>query len=75
VNLVVVVNRVNDVGFRVQQVTEVQGVDLDSFRLNDIFYYRVEGAEGTFHPTGYIPLFFEDLRNAGVQVDFDIFQE
>ena len=50
-------------------------MDLDSFRLNDIFYYRVEGAEGTFHPTGYIPLFFEDLRNAGVQVDFDIFQE
>ena len=75
VNLVVVVNRINDEGFRVQQITEVQGVDLDSFRLNDIFYYRVEGAEGTFHPTGYIPLFFEDLRNAGVQVDFDIFQE
>jgi len=75
VNLVVVVNRVNDEGFRVQQITEVQGVDLDSFRLNDIFYYRVEGAEGSFHPTGYIPLFFEDLRNAGVQVEFDIFQE
>ena len=75
INLVLVVNRIGDAGFRIQQITEVQGVDLDTFRLNDIFYYRTEGAEGSFHPTGYIPLFFEDLQNAGVQVDFDIFQE
>jgi len=74
VNVVVVVNRVAD-GFRVQQITEVQGVDLDAFRLNDIFYYRVEGTDGAFHPTGYIPLFYEDLRHAGVEVDFGIFRE
>lgn len=75
IDLVVVVNRLGEGGFRVQQIAEVQGVDLDSFRLNDIFYYRVEGAEGAFHPTGYIPLFFEDLSNAGVDVDFEIFQD
>lgn len=75
VNLVVVVNRVGNQQFRVQQITEVQGVDLDAYRLNDIFYYRAEGADGAFHPTGYIPLFYEDLQNAGIDVDFDIFRE
>ena len=75
VNIVVVVNRIHDGTFRVHQITEVQGVDLDAFRLNDIFYYRVEGTDGGFHPTGYVPLFFEDMRHAGVEVDFGIFRE
>ncbi|MEZ4462559.1 MAG: ATPase, T2SS/T4P/T4SS family [bacterium] len=75
VNLVVVVNRVREGGFRIQQISEVQGVDLDAFRLNDIFYFRAEGAKGGFHPTGYVPMFYEDLRHAGVNVDFGIFRE
>jgi len=75
VNLVVVINRANDGSFRVRQVTEVQGVDLDAFRLNDVFYYRVDGTSGAFHPTGYIPLFYEDLRHMGMDVDLDIFRE
>ncbi|MEM1349583.1 MAG: ATPase, T2SS/T4P/T4SS family, partial [Myxococcota bacterium] len=75
VDLVVVVHRVHGVGLRVQQISEVQGVDLDTFRLHDIFYYRVEAGSGQFHPTGYIPLFYEDLRHAGVDVDFNIFRE
>ncbi len=75
VDLVVVINRSNDGQFRVQQVAELQGVDLDAFRLNDIFYYRVDGSSGAFHPTGYIPLFYEDLRHLGMDVDLDIFRE
>lgn len=75
VNLVVIINRANDGSYRVQQVTEVQGVDLDAFRLNDVFYYRVDGTSGAFHPTGYIPLFYEDLRHMGMDVDLDIFRE
>lgn len=75
VDLVVVLNATPEGGFRIQQIAEVQGVDIDAFRLNDIFYYRVEGSSGDFHPTGYIPLFFEDLRHAGLDVDLDIFRE
>jgi pilus assembly protein CpaF len=75
VDFVVVVHRNGDNGFRVRQITEVQGVDLDAFRLNDVFYYRVEGSEEQFHPTGYIPLFYEDLRHSGIEVDFDIFRD
>lgn len=74
-NLVVVVNNTPSKGFRVQQITEIQGVDLDAFRLNDVFYYRLEGASGAFHPTGYIPMFVEDIRHGGVSIDLSIFRE
>jgi pilus assembly protein CpaF len=74
VHLVVVVHRTAD-GYRVQQISELQGVDIDTYRLNDVFYFRAEGASGQFHPTGYVPLFYEDLRHAGVDVDLGIFRE
>jgi pilus assembly protein CpaF len=75
VHIVVVVHRTPRHGFRVQQICEVQGVDLDAFRLADVFYFRADGLSGSFSATGYIPVFYEDLRQAGVQVDFDIFRE
>ena len=75
VDLVVIVNTTADSRFRIQQIAEVQGVDLDAYRINDIFYYRVEGTAGAFHPTGYIPLFYEDLRHAGFEVDLSIFRD
>lgn len=74
VHLVVVVHS-TPTGLRIQQVSELQGVDIDSFRVNDVFYFRAEGAGGQFHPTGYVPLFYEDLRHAGVDVDLGIFRE
>lgn len=75
VDLVIAINSDAAGGFRVQQIAEVQGVDLDAYRLNDIFYHRVEGGQGAFHPTGYIPLFYEDLRHAGLDVDLGIFRD
>ncbi len=73
-HLVIVVHRTSE-GFRVQQISELQGVDIDTYRLNDIFYFRAEGAGGQFHPTGFVPLFYEDLRHAGIDVDLGIFRE
>lgn len=75
IDLIVVLNRTPGGGFLVHKITELLGIDLDAFRLSDVYYYRVEGTEGSFHPTGYIPLFFEDLRHLGFQVDFGIFRE
>lgn len=75
VDLIVVLNRAPGGGFLVHKISELQGIDLDAFRLSDVYYYRVEGTDGSFHPTGYIPLFFEDLRHLGVPVDFGIFRE
>ena len=75
INIVVTVNRTNEGSVRVQQIAELQGVDLDAFRLNDIFYFRTIGTAGSFHPTGYIPLFYEDLKQVMPDIDFSVFQE
>jgi hypothetical protein len=47
-------------------------VDFHHFRLNDVFYHRAEGG-GAFVATGYIPMFYEALRSAGMSVDTSIF--
>lgn len=75
VDLVVVLHGTPSGSPRIHQIAEVQGVDLDAFRINDVFYFRVEGTSGAFHPTGYIPLFYEDLRHAGLDADLDIFRD
>lgn len=75
VDLIVTVNRAKNNTFRVQQIAEVNGVDFDAYRINDIFYHRAAPDSDGFHPTGYIPAFYEDLQHAGVDVDFDIFRE
>jgi len=75
VDLVVTLQTSGDSGFRVGQITEVEGVDLDAFRLNDIFYFGRDGARGAFRPTGNIPVFYEDLRQIGRNVDLSIFRE
>jgi pilus assembly protein CpaF len=74
VHLIVVTERTSDGGFRVRQISEIQGLDLDAFRLSDVFYYRAEGGGGSFQATGYVPAFYEALRGAGVSVDTGIFQ-
>jgi pilus assembly protein CpaF len=72
-HLVVVTHRDPSTGApRVQQIAEVQGVDFHHFRLNDVFYHRAEGG-GAFVATGYIPMFYEALRSAGMSVDTSIF--
>lgn len=73
VHLVAVVHTDGNGQARVQQISEVQGIDLDSFRVNDVFYWRAEGAAGNFVATGYVPMFYEALRAAGLAVDTSIF--
>jgi pilus assembly protein CpaF len=75
VDLVILVGQNNEGAPRIEQITEVQGVDLDTFRLNDVFYFRPDGTAGTFAPTGYIPTYIEDLQQVGRDVDMEIFQE
>jgi len=72
-HLVVIVHQIADGSHRVQQISEVQGVDLDRFRYKDVFYFRPEGAAGDFVATGYVPAFYETLRSAGINADTRIF--
>ncbi len=73
VHLLVILHRTPEGGSRVQQIAEVQGVDLDAFRICDIFAWRAEAGAGSFAPTGYVPAFYEALRAAGMPADTGIF--
>ena len=73
-HLVIIMHRHGDGSIKVQQISEVQGVDLDTLRVSDIFYYRAEQGGGSFVPTGYVPQFYEALKNAGINADAGIFQ-
>jgi pilus assembly protein CpaF len=66
---------------RVTHITEVSGIESGTVQLQDVFVFRQTGynsegkVQGTFHSTGYIPDFYQDLIRRGIQVDTAIFQE
>lgn len=74
VHLIVVMHTAPNGTQRVQEIAEVQGIDLDAFRICDVFVFRADMAGGSHAPTGYVPMFVEALKNAGVAVDAGIFQ-
>lgn len=75
VDLLIETTRTREHGFRIARIGEVQGVDLDEYRVSDVFHVESEGTGGRFSATGYVPLFFEDLHEAGWDVDFSIFRD
>lgn len=66
---------------RVTHITEVSGIESGTVQLQDVFVFRQSGynregkVQGTFHSTGYIPDFYQDLIRRGITVDTSIFQE
>jgi len=64
---------------KVTKITEVVGVESGTVQLQDIFIFQQEGVDenmrvrGSFRPTGAIPVFYENLRNMGVEVELDCF--
>ncbi|PFH21003.1 ATPase, T2SS/T4P/T4SS family [Burkholderia sp. JKS000303] len=66
---------------RVTHVTEVSGMESGTVQMQDVFVFRQNGydengrVQGTFHSTGYVPDFYQDLLRRGVAVDTSIFAE
>ncbi len=64
---------------KVTRISEVAGMEDDKIALQDIFYFKQEGfdasgkVKGTFMATGWIPDFYQDLHNRGIDVDMSIF--
>ncbi len=65
---------------RITAISEVV-IDDGQVRLENIFTFKAEGVDenlivtGTFHATGYVPRFLEDLVERGeAEVNMDIFQ-
>jgi len=59
---------------KITAITEVTGVESGRIQLQDIFVFNREGytaegkVKGSFMPTGAVPEFLEELRDAGVKV-------
>jgi len=64
---------------KISKVTEVVGVESGTVQLQDIFEYKQQGfgedgkVRGVFQPTGFIPTFYDELRQMGIDVDISCF--
>ncbi len=80
VNMVVQQTRFSDGSRKVTCISEVTGLDGDQLQLQDIFYFKQEGftregkVAGRHVPTGFIPRFYEQLRQRGMEPDLSIFR-
>jgi len=80
VHIVLQQSRFADGSRRVTSISEVTGIDSEIVQIQDIFYFKQDGFDakgkvfGRHVPTGYIPRFYERLRQRGIQPDLTIFQ-
>ena len=64
---------------KVTRISEVTGIEDEKIVLQDIFYFKQQGfdssgkVKGSFMATGWIPDFYQDLYNRGIDVDMSIF--
>lgn len=80
INLIVQVARLRDGSRKITSVSEIVGMEGEVIRMQDIFTYDTEGEmdssgrfKGTFQATGIIPKCIEKIRENGVSVNNDWF--
>jgi len=72
--------RLADGSRKVTYISEVTGIDNDQVQLQDVFYFKQDGftadgkVRGRHVPTGYIPRFYDELRQRGMPADLSIFR-
>lgn len=80
-DVVVLLTRFADGSYRVTQIAEVVGTEVDIITTNDIFTFKREGFDdnggviGRFTSSGSPPRFYEELQRRGEQVDLGIFRD
>jgi pilus assembly protein CpaF len=81
VDLIVQQARFADGSRKITHITEVQGMEGDKITLQDIFVFEQRGYDaqskviGEIKCTGFVPKFVEELRQRGVEVSQEIFQQ
>jgi pilus assembly protein CpaF len=64
---------------KVTSITEVTGMERGVIQMQEIFRFQRQGfydngkIRGEFMPSGYVPTFYEELRDFGIDVDLGIF--
>lgn len=79
IDILVQQSRLADGTRKVTHIMEVSGIEGDKIMLETIFEYVRKGYDskgkilGDYVATGYIPRFFREAREQGVELDFSIF--
>ena len=79
VHMIVQISRFTDGTRKITAISEVTGIYDGDIQLQDIFTYRRTGmspdgrVQGVFSATGVIPIFLEELLQAGMDVDMSMF--
>lgn len=64
---------------KVTSITEITGMERGVIQMQEIFRFQRSGffedgkIRGQFMPCGYVPTFYEELREQGVDIDLSIF--
>ena len=81
VDLIIHTARLSDGTRKIMQVTELVGMkDETHIDMRDIFAFKQVGVDakggiiGDFHPTGYLPLFLEEIKMKGIPLSDTTFQ-
>jgi pilus assembly protein CpaF len=80
VHMILQQTRLADGSRKVTCIAEVTGIDGDQIQLQDVFYFKQDGygpdgkVRGRHVPTGYIPRFYDELRQRGLAADLSIFR-
>ncbi|MEM7231758.1 MAG: CpaF family protein [Planctomycetota bacterium] len=79
IDLIVHVRRYEDGVRRVENVSEVAGMEGDTILLNEIFNFERRGVDagrvlGSHQPSGVVPRFVDDLRARGLEISTEMFR-
>jgi pilus assembly protein CpaF len=80
VDIVIQQTRFADGTRKISHISEITGMESGTIQLNDIYLYKQNGfddegrVKGAYQATGMVPLFYEDLRERGLQVDMSLFR-
>ncbi|MDX1693503.1 MAG: ATPase, T2SS/T4P/T4SS family [Ketobacteraceae bacterium] len=81
VDILIQQSRLSDGSRKITHIMEVEDIEGDSIKLKPIFEFVRKGTTpegkvaGEFRATGYIPHFYRQAREQGLELDFSVFGE
>ena len=79
-HIVVQQSRFSDGSRKVTHIAEITGLESGVVQMQNIFIYKQKGLDsdgkvvGSYEATGRVPEFYEDLRQRGLKVKMDLFE-
>lgn len=80
INIIIHQTRFSDGSRKITHITEITGMEGDIITMQDIFLFKQQGYDengrvlGEFVATGFIPKFYDELRQRGIELDLSIFK-